>query len=271
MASSKNAQRQAREAKDRLRRFTARTSVHAHQKRRRRRDNILAVAGVLVVVVLAAVTQVFFFTAGPGASRAAAPSPSASATPSPSASAAANVGAIPAASLAGNRQWTGSLELNDVTLGITLAGKNAPQTVAVFVQEVRDGYFPGKSCHRLTDSGSLLIQCGSIDGTGSPDPAFSFGPIENAPADGTYPAGTIAMARAANNSYSQGHQFFVMYADGQLPADSAGGYTVFGHVTSGLEDFVKKIASAGVVPGGPNGDHDGAPVVATTITKVTVE
>lgn len=267
MASSKNAARQAREAKDRLRRFTARASVHAHQKRRRRRDNILAAVGVVAVVALAAVTQVFFFTAGPGASRAATPSPSESASPH----AGSNVGAVPDPALAENREWTGTLELNDVKLGIALDGAKAPQAVAAFVGEVRDGYFPGKSCHRLTDSGSLLIQCGSLDGTGAADPAFSFGPIENAPADGKYPAGTIAMARGADNAFSQGHQFFIMYADGSLPADSAGGYTVFGHVTSGLDQFVKKIASAGVVPGGPRGDHDGAPVVATTITAVDVK
>ncbi|HUG50232.1 MAG TPA: peptidylprolyl isomerase, partial [Terrimesophilobacter sp.] len=78
MASGKNEQRQAREARERLRRFTARQSVHAHQQRRRKRDNVLAVAGVLVVIALAAATQVFFFTAGPGASKAATPSASAS-------------------------------------------------------------------------------------------------------------------------------------------------------------------------------------------------
>ncbi|HEY9477188.1 MAG TPA: peptidylprolyl isomerase [Microbacteriaceae bacterium] len=265
MASSKNEQRQAREARERLRRFTARQSVHQHQQRRRRRDNLLALAGVLVVVALATATQVFFFTAGPGATTTPAPSPT------PSSDAQGNVGAIPAASTAENRQWTGSLTLNDVKLGITLDGTKAPQAVATFVQEVRDGYFTGKTCHRLTDGGSSLIQCGSADGTGKSDADFSFGPIENAPEDGKYPAGTIAMARAGDNAYSQGHQFFVMYADGTLPADSAGGYTVFGHVTSGLDKFVSEIASGGVVPGGPGGDHDGAPAIPTTITAVSIE
>jgi peptidyl-prolyl cis-trans isomerase B (cyclophilin B) len=265
VASSKNEQRQAREARERLRRFTARQSVHAHQRRRRRRDNVLAIAGVAVVIALATATQVFFFTAGPGATTAATPSPS------PSSSAQANVGAIPAASLAENRQWTGSITLNDVKLGITLDGTKAPQAVAVFVQEVRDRYFTGKVCHRLTDTGSSLIQCGSTDGTGKSDADFSFGPIENAPEDGTYPAGTIAMARTADNAYSQGHQFFIMYEDGTLPADSAGGYTVFGHVTSGLDRFISEIASGGVVPGGPRGDHDGTPAIPTTITAVSIE
>ena len=86
-------------------------------------------------------------------------------------------------------------------------------------------------------------------------PASDFGPIENAPADGRYPAGTIAMARAAGDAYSQGHQFFIMYGDGTIDNDAAGGYTVIGHVTSGLDKFVTDIANAGVA-----GDsHDGAP------------
>jgi peptidyl-prolyl cis-trans isomerase B (cyclophilin B) len=265
VASSKNEQRQAREARERLRRFTARQTVHAHQRRRRGRDNLLAIAGVLVVVALATVTQVFFFTAGPGATNAAAPSPS------PTSSAEGNVGDIPAATTAENRTWTGSMTLNDVKLGISLDGAKAPQAVAVFVQEVHNGYFTGKACHRLTDGGSSLIQCGSTDGTGQSDADFSFGPIENAPQDGKYPAGTIAMARAGDNAYSQGHQFFIMYEDGTLPADSAGGYTVFGQVTSGLDDFISEIASGGVVPGGPSGDHDGAPAIPTTITAVSIE
>jgi peptidyl-prolyl cis-trans isomerase B (cyclophilin B) len=262
VASGKNEQRQAREARERLRRFTARQSVHAHQQRRRKRDNVMAVAGVLVVIALAAATQVFFFTAGPGASKAANPSASASPTPQ----AGQNVGDIPAASLAENRQWSGTLTLNDVPLGITLYGASAPQAVAVFIQEVQDGYFPGKTCHRLTDAGSLLIQCGSQDGTGASDPGFTFGPIENAPVDGKYPVGTIAMARAADNAYSQGHQFFIMYGDGTINNDSAGGYTVIGHVTSGLDKFVTDIASAGVAGDG----HDGAPAVPTTITDVAI-
>ena len=87
-----------------------------------------------------------------------------------------------------------------------------------------------------------LIQCGSLDGTGSIGSRLQFRTDRERAGDGKYPAGTIAMARAGDNAYSQGHQFFIMYEDGTIPADSAGGYTVFGHVTSGLDDFVSDIA-----------------------------
>ena len=80
MAPSKNAERDAREARDRLRRYNARRTVHAHQVKRRRRDNILAILGVVVVVAIATITQVFYFTAGPGLPTPS-PTPSASSTP----------------------------------------------------------------------------------------------------------------------------------------------------------------------------------------------
>src|SRR5690606_22636366 len=121
-----------------------------------------------------------------------------------------NIGDIPDAATAEARIWTGTLTLNDTTVDIELDGENAPQTVAVFVQEVANDYFLGKTCHRLTAAPTRLIQCGSLDGTGAGDPSFMFGPIENAPLTGNYPAGTIAMARSGGDGYSQGHQFFIM-------------------------------------------------------------
>ncbi|HEU4808757.1 MAG TPA: peptidylprolyl isomerase, partial [Homoserinimonas sp.] len=132
---------------------------------------------------------------------------------------------------------------------------------------VQSGYYPGKTCHRLTDNGFYVLQCGSINGSGGGDPAYTYGPIENAPADNLYPAGTIAMARASGDAYSNGHQFFIVYDDTTIPADSAGGYTVLGQVTSGLDQLIEKVTSQGVA----DGAHDGAPVVPTTITNVTVE
>jgi peptidyl-prolyl cis-trans isomerase B (cyclophilin B) len=114
-----------------------------------------------------------------------------------------------------------------------------------------------------------LIQCGSLDGTGAGDPKYAFGPIENAPADGLYKAGTIALARSGT-AYSQDHQFFIVFKDTQLPADAAGGYTVFGHVTSGLDKLVSGIAEAGIAQGGTSAE-DGPPVTPTKISSVTIK
>ncbi len=73
------------------------------------------------------------------------------------------------------------------------------------------------------------------------------------------------MARSSS-AYSNGSQFFIVYKDTALDA-STGGYSVIGKVTSGLSTFVSEIADRGTA----DGSTDGAPKVATTITKVTVK
>lgn len=269
MPESRNQQRAAREARERLRLYNARQEVHAHQLARRRRDNILAVVGVVVIAALAAVTQVVYFTSGPGAP---APTSSSSPTPTPSASAAAgqNVGAVPDPSVAEARDWTGSITLNDVKLGITLDGAAAPQAVASVVTDIQNGYYTGKSCHReVADANGAveLIQCGSVDGTGAGDTTYQFGPVENAPADGVYKKAVIAMARGTGE-YSMDHQFFIMLEDAPLGSGAADdpGYTVIGTVTSGLDALAASpIVTAGI---GPDGT---APATPTTITAATIQ
>jgi peptidyl-prolyl cis-trans isomerase B (cyclophilin B) len=110
-----------------------------------------------------------------------------------------------------------------------------------------------------------VLQCGDPSGDGTGGPGYSYGPVENAPADGIYPAGTIAMARAADQ-YSHGSQFFIVYEDTTLPGDT-GGYSVIGQVTSGLDQLRAGIIDAGIAGGGT----DGAPVVPTTITAFTIQ
>ena len=268
VATSKNAERDAREARDRLRRYNARQSVHSLQVTRRRRDNVIAILGVVVIAALATFTQVFYFTAGPGKPAAtASPAPS----PSSSSSTGKNLGNVPAKTIAEGRTWTGDLTLNAVKLGISLDGAKAPQAASVFINLAKKSFYTttGATCHRLTNGDSFkLLQCGSVDGKGAGDVGFSFGPLENVPTDGVYPAGTIAMARG-DSAYSQSSQFFITYADTKLPS-TTGGYTIFGSVTSGLPDFVNRIADAGVTPSA-SGATDGAPVIPTKITQLTVQ
>ena len=267
MAGNKSSEREAREARERLRRYNARQTVHENQLARRRRDNIVAVVGVVIVAILAAGTQVFYFTAGPGVPT---PAPSALDAPTtdPTAVAGTNVGDVPDPSISEGRLWTGDLTLNEIALGIELNGVGAPQGVAAFVASSQSDYYLGKTCHRLVLGASAgLIQCGSLDGTGASDPTFSFGPIENSAVDGIYPAGTIALARGGNDGFSQGRQFFIVFQDATLPDDSAGGYTIIGRVTSGLDELLGQVASAGIV----GGLEDGAPVVPTSITSLTIQ
>jgi peptidyl-prolyl cis-trans isomerase B (cyclophilin B) len=268
VAPSKNTERDAREARERLRRYNARQAVHTHQIKRRTRDNVLGLVGLVVVAALATVTQIYYFSAGPGMKVAA--SASASATPTPAATAAAgtNVGDVPSPSVAEARTWTGTLTLNGVKLGISLNGKVAPQAVASFVTDAKTGYLDGKVCWRLVqEPGFGVLQCGTKDVTGADTSNYAFGPLENAPKDNVYPAGEIVLARKSDDGYSQGHQFFITTEKTTIPADSAGGYSVFGTVTSGLPELLKEIVDKGI----KDKKTDGQPVVKTTITALNVK
>ncbi|SDS65369.1 peptidylprolyl isomerase [Microterricola viridarii] len=258
--------KQDREARARLRAYQARQAVHERRTTRRARDNWIAAIALVVILVLAVGAQLLFFNGGPGT---AVPTPTDSATPAPTDTpeAGTNIGDVPPASLAEGRTWTGTLTLNDVELGIELDGAAAPQAVASTISLAEGGFYNGVSCHRLTDGGFYVLQCGDPSGDGTGGPGYSYGPIENAPADNVYPEGTIAMARSTGNGYSMGSQFFIVYGDTTIGSDAAGGYTVLGRVTSGLDQLKEQITDAGV----KGGLSDGAPAVPTTITGFTLQ
>ena len=160
-----------------------------------------------------------------------------------------------------------TIKLGTGDVPVTLDGKGAPCTVNSFESLAKQKYFDGTRCHRLVTAGIYVLQCGDPTGTGSGGPGYSYGPIENAPADNVYKAGTIAMARQGNNAESQGSQFFIVYEDTTIPSDQAGGYTVIGHVTSGLDELKKQVTDKGI----EGGKTDGAPAVKTTIDRFTLQ
>lgn len=264
VAPSKNEERASREARQRLKAYKARQTVHEHRTSRRVRDNWIA--AILVVVVGAGVTlgQLAFLQVGPF---------QAAATPSASPSASAEAGdaqpavELPSPDFAENRTWTGTMTINDAPLAISLDGAAAPQGVSAFVALTQAGFYDGLSCHRITASPDFaVLQCGDPEGTGAGGPGFTYGPIENAPADDVYPAGTIAMARQGGDGASMGSQFFICYEDTTIPSDAAGGYTVLGTVTDGLDGLKTAVTDAGIQEG-----TESTPAVPTTITSVTVQ
>ncbi|MCL3862323.1 peptidylprolyl isomerase [Actinotalea sp. K2] len=170
---------------------------------------------------------------------------------------------VPDPSVAQGRTWTSTLDTSVGTIGLELDGAAAPQAVASFVTLAQEGYFDDTTCHRLTVEGIFVLQCGDPTATGQGGPGYSFGPVENAPADDVYPAGTLAMARLGGDGESMGSQFFLVYADSTIPADAAGGYTVFGQITDGM-DVLQAVADAGIDPAG-------APAPATEVIIKGVE
>lgn len=233
----------------------------AHQRKleaRSRKTRLVArwvLVGAVAVAVVAIVVTVVR-TLNP---------PTAATTPSTTTSPTTDTQSAPDPSVAQDRAWTVSLttSVGDVTL--ELDGHAAPQAVAAVVTLAKDGFYDATTCHRLTVTDPMyILQCGDPTGLGTGGPGWTFGPIENAPADQVYPAGTVAMARSQDDATSMGSQFFLVYRDSTIPDDAAGGYTVLGTVVSGL-DVLQKVAEAGVQEGSQT------PVTQVTIEKVETQ
>lgn len=255
MSTSK---REREYARRRHEKWLARQAEAAAARRRRQRILVGAILGLAVLV--AAVVLVLNLTGDDPAPPVAEPTPTASPlepsqSPEPERP-------VPDPSVAEARTWTATVPTSVGELVLELDGEAAPQAVASFVSLAQEGFFDDTSCHRLTTTeahGIAVLQCGDPTGTSSGGPGYRFGPIENAPADDVYPAGTLAMARVQDDGASMGSQFFIVYEDSTIQSDEAGGYTVFGRVISGL-DVVTDVAEAGTTEG-----------TQTPVTEVTIE
>jgi peptidyl-prolyl cis-trans isomerase B (cyclophilin B) len=167
----------------------------------------------------------------------------------------------PSPELSEHATWRATLTTNCGDIVIDLDGKLAPQTVASFIFLSQQKFYDDVPCHRLVTSGIYVLQCGDPTGTGSGGPGYEYG-LENAPADGDYPTGSVAMARTQDPN-SNGSQFFIVYADTQLPAP---GYSIFGKVVSGLP-LVQAIAANGI---GSDGVAPAQPIsiISSTVKKL---
>jgi peptidyl-prolyl cis-trans isomerase B (cyclophilin B) len=245
--------------------------AHQQEVRARERRRAVIIGSVLGALLLAGVVWLVIDATSDDAPETAAeatptaeatdPGTEESETPAPEQT---NGPEVPDPAIAEGRTWTARVSTSAGDLVLELDGVNAPQAVASFVSLTGEGFFTGTSCHRLTTSGIFVLQCGDPTGTGTGGPDYRFGPIENAPEDGVYPAGTLAMARVSGDAYSNGSQFFLVYEDSTIPADGAGGYTVFGRVVEGM-DVLAAVAEAGVVEGTEQ------PATTVTIEGVEVE
>ncbi len=157
---------------------------------------------------------------------------------------------------AGTAKATMHLTAGDVE--ITLDRATAPCTVNSFESLAQQGYFDDTVCHRLTDSGIFILQCGDPSATGMGGPGYSF--ADETDDSMKYTAGTVAMANAGADT--NGSQFFLVWADSdQLTPD----YTVFGTMDQAGLDVVGGIAAQGVAA------EDGtSPIAEAKITSVTL-
>lgn len=260
MASKKKQQNLFSSTSNKLAEYEAKQQAHASRTQRRKNDNkfALVVAGAALVVALG--SQLAYSAIHPDATPAASASATPSATPVAQGT---NGPLVPNVSIAENRVWTGSMQVNSANLGVKLFGDKAPQAAANFISLVKKDFYKDVPCHRLTTEGIFVLQCGDPTGTGTGGPGYSFGPIENAPAAdasgvANYKKGVLAMANSGG-AYTNGSQFFIVYADSPLMPN----YTVFGEITSGLSSL-DPIVKAGVA----GGAKDGKPAVETKLGAI---
>ena len=131
-----------------------------------------------------------------------------------------------------------------------------------FVSLARQGYFDGTSCHRVTDQGIFVLQCGDPSASGMGGPGYTI--PDEFEANTGYPAGTLAMANTGQPD-SGGSQFFIVYDETELPPQ----YTVFGSTDqSGIE------LVSGIAEGGHDGSFGavggGTPLLPAQVDSITV-
>ncbi len=282
------------------RREAAKRKLERQQERRgqreHRRKRIAAITAAVVVLTVIAATVALSTLGGPskptdqaaggstagGASGLLAPPPAPPAQATPTGCVFQKTPGEPAArpvSVPANtnppRQGTVAVTMTTTqgVLPITLDRSKAPCTVESFVNLASSGFYNGTPCHRLVTAGSLkVLQCGDPTGTGSGGPGYTIPdepPTGLAPAPGggasIYPRGSIAMAKTSSPN-SGGSQFFLVYADSQLPPD----YTIFGTVAEPGIKVLEKIAAAGDDGSLDSSAGGGKPKLATSLQTVTV-
>lgn len=112
---------------------------------------------------------------------------------------------------------------------------NTPVTVQNFAKLAASGYYNGTRFHRVIKN--FMIQGGdplskdlaNKDRWGTGGPGYRFN--DELTGNEQYPLGTLAMANAGPNT--NGSQFFIVTAKPGYPLPPL--YTVFGHVTKGIE------------------------------------
>ena len=134
-----------------------------------------------------------------------------------------------------------TLHTNFGSISLELDAERAPQTVANFLQYVRDGHYNNTIFHRVIDG--FMIQGGGFEPGMKQKPTRE--PIKNEAdnkvANAPY---TIAMARTSE-PHSASAQFFINVANNEFlnysaPTAQGWGYCVFGRVVDG-NDVVDRI------------------------------
>ena len=119
------------------------------------------------------------------------------------------------------------LDLKDGRVTIQLQPELAPKTVAHIKALVQKGFYNNTPIHRVIPG--FMAQMGDPTGTGGGPGSGTTVPAEFGPTP--FERGTVGLART-DDPNSGDSQFFIMFAANDY---LNGKYTVFGHVTAGME------------------------------------
>jgi peptidyl-prolyl cis-trans isomerase A (cyclophilin A) len=151
-------------------------------------------------------------------------------------------------------------------LTIELDGTKAPKSVANFLSYVQDGSYDGSLFHRVIPG--FVVQGGGYDANFRS--LSSKPPVVNESSNGlSNLRGTIAMARTQDPDSATRQFYFNLQDNKSLDAGMSDGYTVFGHVTQGLE-VLDKIAQQPTGDEGRIGASD-VPVEPIFIKRVSLK
>ncbi|GHV13610.1 peptidyl-prolyl cis-trans isomerase [Fibrobacterales bacterium] len=117
------------------------------------------------------------------------------------------------------------LETHEGKITINLLFKDAPNTVANFIDLANKGFYNGLPFHRVIQR--FVAQGGDPNGNGTGGPGYTIDDEKN---NLKHTAGTVSMANSGANT--GGSQFFIV--QWQQP-HLDGNHTIFGQVESGLD------------------------------------
>lgn len=150
------------------------------------------------------------------------------------------------------------------TITVALFGKDAPETVANFVELAESGFYDGLTFHRIMDG--FMMQGGDPEGTGAGGSGKNItGEFSANGFDNKLPhiKGAVSMARAQDYN-SASSQFFIVQT-GYPSLD--GQYAVFGYVTEGIEIVDQICADAEPVDNNGTIPSEAQPVINSIVIK----
>ena len=159
------------------------------------------------------------------------------------------------------------LHTNHGVIPLNLFADKAPETVANFIQYVKDGHYDNTIFHRVISN--FMIQGGGFDSNMKQKSTRET--IKNEANNGlSNKLGTIAMARTME-PHSASAQFFINvkdndFLDHSAPTTQGWGYTVFGEVVEGMDvvDAIKSVATTS------KGGHQDVPRDDVIIEKAEI-